>query len=290
MHLSPEERLDYVRVLIAAVMADGRMEAAELERLYELFVLFDIAAARRCLLLEAEIRLPSRRSAAAVAGRLGSPLLRRRPARIALASDVRLILGRTVVPRVRQELEALIEAIGLGPEEEALVGEAVDLEQDILRSLRRGEPWRLDERSRAFLGRQAAALGLPLAALTMAGGEPLGPQGLGVALVTLGHLSGLPLLGLDPAAAGFGALLLAGVGVGQWTHQLLPPSPAPAATRRRPARLEAVPRMAAEELRLDLSVLTRRRRRECLLPMRRRRRHALRQAMTEALARLETTP
>jgi hypothetical protein len=290
MHLSPAERLDYIRLLILAVMADGRMEAAELERLYELFVLFDIPAARRCLLLETEIRLPSRRGAAGVARQLGSPLLRRRPARIALACDLRLILGRAVEPGVRRELEGLIEAIGLAPEEESLVAEAVDLEQDILRSLRRGQSWRLDERSRAFLGRQAAALGLPLAALTMAGTDPVGPQGLGVALATLGHLSGLPLLGLDPAAAGVGALLLAGVGVGQWTHQLLPPTPPAAATRRRPARLEAVPRIAAEELRLDLPVLTRRRRRECLQPVRRRRRHALRQAMTEALARLEVTP
>jgi hypothetical protein len=289
MHLSAEERLDYIRLLIAAVMADGRMDAAELERLYELFVLFDIPAARRCLLLEAEIRLPSRRSASAVARQLGSGLLRRRPARIALACDLRLILGRAVEPGVRQELEDLVAVIGLAPEEEALVGEAVDLERDILRSLRRGESWRLDERSRAFLGRQAAVLGLPLAALTMAGSEPVGPQGLAAALTTLGHLSGLPLLGLDPAAAGVGALLLAGVGLGQWTH-LLQPSPPAAAGRRRPARWEAGPRIAAEELRLDLPVLTRRRRRECLLPVRRRRRLLLRQAMTEALARLENTP
>ena len=286
MHLSPEERLDYVRILIAAVMADGRIDAAEVERLYELFVLFDIPAARRCLLLEAEIRLPWRGTAAARVRHLASPLLRRRPARIALASDVRLILSRAEGARVRRELAGVIGAIGLAPEEEALVGEVVDLEQDILRSLRRGETWRLDEGRRAFLGRQAAALGLPLAALTMAGGQAAGPQGLGAALTTLGHLSGLPLLGLDPAAAGVGALLLAGVGVGQWTRQLLP-SPGP--DRRGTPRLEDVPRIAAEELRLDLPVLTRRRRRECLLPVRRRRRHALRQAMAEALARLETT-
>ncbi len=157
-------------------------------------------------------------------------------------------------------------------------------------SLRRGESWRLDERSRAFLGRQAASLGLPLAALTMAGTDPVGPQGLGVALATLGHLSGLPLLGLDPAAAGVGALLLAGVGVGQWTRPLQPPAPPPGSDGRGAVRLQDVPRIAAEELRLDLPVLTRRRRRECLQPVRRRRRHALRQAMTEALARLEVTP
>ncbi len=287
MHLSPEERLDYVRILIAAVMADGRIDAAEVERLYELFVLFAIPAARRCLLLEAEIRLPARGTAAGRVRHLASPLLRRRPARIALASDVRLILSRAEGARVRRELEGVIGAIGLAPEEEALVGEVVDLEQDILRSLRRGETWRLDERRRAFLGRQAAALGLPLAALTMAGSHAAGPQGLGVALTTLGHLSGLPLLGLDPAAAGVGALLLAGVGVGQWTRQLLP-SPPPGGNRRVTPRLEDVPRIAAEELRLDLPVLTRRRRRECLLPVRRHRRHALRQAMGEALARLET--
>jgi len=206
--LSPAGRKTYLTILLRTILADGKVDADEVARLYVVFTLLDTSDYERIELLE---QLTFDR------GKLEQvpvppEIMENEQFRFALAKDA-LLVGE-----VRRDNNATLDAvkkllgeIALTPEQTNVMVEWVELENQALKKLGAGEEWMAPKEAGEIAAR-AAAVGVPLAAV-YAAGSVIGFSAAGITsgLATIGSASGLVVLGLNPMTAGIAALIIAGV-------------------------------------------------------------------------------
>ena len=157
------------------------------------------------------------------------------------------------------------------------------IENQILEQLTSGKEWQSDADSWKELASRAAAVGVPLAALNMAGIAGFSAVGITSGLAALGSMSGLAILGLNPMTAGIGALILGGVAVKKIADFALSSD---GSDRSQLQAFQQSRLVAREALSADLVSIRRGRKRELLMFWRRQRRRALTEGMNSALALL----
>jgi hypothetical protein len=201
----------------------------------------------------------------------------------ALAKDVMLIESTAGTQKARAVAEQLRTKFALGAEQIAALQPFVAAENAILRGLGAGEEWISDETSRDELIGRAAAVGIPLAALHVAGISGFGAAGITSGLASLGAMSGLTVLGLNPMTAGIGALILGGITVKKVADYAFAQSRRDEADEAALEELRALKRRTAAYLAQDLAIVGKPRTTDRLKPGKRASREALAGAMERTL-------
>ena len=140
------------------------------------------------------------------------------------------------------------------------------------------------KRAGKSLPSRAAAVGVPLAALNVAGIAGFSAVGITSGLAALGGMSGLVVLGLNPMTAGIGALILGGVAVKKIADYVLSSNDS-----EKVGQLELYKKARAEAreaIASDLPIVARERKRELLRPKANQRRSVLRSSMNSAIVLL----
>lgn len=280
MQVSLVERRAYLGALMAVVAADGVLDKQEVLKLYELFSLLGIDVYERRKLFERLVVSPASFKGEGVA----PELLANDELKISLAKDLSLMQERSANNASLSAAKRLLSSINLTPDQANVIRKFIYFENQILAALGAGEEWQADEDSWKELVSHAAAVGVPLAALNVAGVAGFSAAGITSGLAALGGMSGLALLGLNPMTAGIGALILGGVAVKKIADYVAgsgDDSEANQVEEFKKARL-----LAKEAISSDLMVLARPRKREILMLSRKRRRDVLRKSMKEALEEL----
>ena len=280
MQISLVERRAYLGALMAVVAADGVLDKQEVLKLYELFSLLDIDVDERRRLLEELVVSPTSFLGEGVA----SELLANDKLKISLAKDLSLMQEKYTNNASLAAAKRLLSSINLTPDQADVIKKFIYFENQILAALGAGEEWKADENSWKELVSRAAAVGVPLAALNVAGVAGFSAAGITSGLAALGGMSGLAVLGLNPMTAGIGALILGGVAVKKIADYVVgsgDDGDANQAEEFKKARL-----VAKEAISSDLLVLARPRKREVLMLPLKGRRDVLRKSMNEALEEL----
>ena len=280
MQISLVERRAYLGVLMAVVAADGVLDKQEVLKLYELFALLGIDVEERRRLLEELVVSPTSFLGEGVA----PELLANDELKISLAKDLSLMQEKSANNASLEAAKRLLANIKLTPDQADVIKRFIGIENQILAALGAGKEWQADEDSWKELVTRAAAVGVPLAALNVAGVAGFSAAGITSGLAALGGMSGLAVLGLNPMTAGIGALILGGVAVKKIADYVVGSGDDVEANQVeefKKARL-----VAKEAIASDLLVLARPRKREVLMLPRKGRRDVLRKSMNEALEEL----
>jgi hypothetical protein len=280
LSLSPADTEAYLLALLSTIAADGVYSAEEMIRIYTLFSLLAANPSTRLELLENLIR---GRQATSGSGSLPEGILENEDAMTSLAKDLMFLESKADDNHTLNTIRAYLRQLRLTPEQSNVIRSFVTMENQILEQLGAGKEWQADADSWKELASRAAAVGVPLAALNMAGIAGFSAVGITSGLAALGSMSGLAILGLNPMTAGIGALILGGVAVKKIADYAL------SGDNSDQSQLGAFQqsRLAAREaLAADLAAIRRPRKRELLLFWRGRRRRALVAGMDGALAAL----
>lgn len=280
LSLSPTDTEAYLLALLSAIAADGVYSAEEMIRIYTLFALLAANPSTRLELLE---NLILGRRATSGSGKISDGILDSEDARTSLAKDLMFLESKSDDNQTLNTIRAYLRQLRLTPEQANVIRNFVTMENQILEQLGAGKEWQADADSWKELASRAAAVGVPLAALNMAGIAGFSAVGITSGLAALGGMSGLAILGLNPMTAGIGALILGGVAVKKIADYAL------SGDNSDQSQLRAFQqsRLAAREaLAADLTSVRRPRKRELLLFWRGRRRRALVAGMDRALAAL----
>ena len=256
------------------------LDKQEVLKLYELFSLLGIDVEERRRLLEELVVSPT-----SFLGEGVTPeLLASDELKISLAKDLSLMQEKSADNASLEAAKRLLANIKLSPVQAEVIKRFICIENQILAALGAGKEWQADEDSWKELVTRAAAVGVPLAALNVAGVAGFSAAGITSGLAALGGMSGLAVLGLNPMTAGIGALILGGVAVKKIADYVVGSGDDVEANQVeefKKARL-----VAKEAIASDLLVLARPRKREVLMLPRRERRDVLRKSMNEALEEL----
>lgn len=276
LSLSADEKQAYLRALLSAIAADGIFSAEEMIRIYSLFALLAISQNTRLKLLE---DLVSGRYSKSGGGEITAGIAQNEEARTSLAKDLMFLESKANDNRTLNLIRAYLRQLSLTPEQVNIIRNFVVVENQILEQLGAGKEWKTDADSWKELAGRAAAVGVPLAALNVAGIAGFSAVGITSGLAALGSMSGLAILGLNPMTAGIGALILGGVAVKKIADFALAGDNSDDSQLRtfQKSRLEA-----REALTADLSRVRRGRKREILLFWRGGRRRALASGMDAA--------
>lgn len=276
--LGAGDKQAYLLVLLSAIAADDVYSAEEMIRVYTLFALFGLPAASRAELLESLIR---GHQSASGEQRIAPSILQDENTRTSLAKDLMFLESMSVDNRTLNLIRAYLQQLKLTPAQASVIRNFVSIENQILEQLGAGKEWQADADSWKELVSRAAAVGVPLAALNMAGFAGFSAVGITSGLAALGSMSGLAVLGLNPMTAGIGALILGGVAIKKIADFALSGDD----SERSQLQAFQQSRLAAREaLAADLTGIRRGRKRELLLFRRRRRRRAVVAGMDGALA------
>ena len=281
--LNSADTRSYLLALLNAIAADGAYSTDEIVRIYTLFSLLDVSSPTRIELLESLVR--SRGSASADKS-IPDSIIASEEAKTSLAKDLIFLESKADNNATLNLIRSYLHQLKLTPEQANVIRNFVVYENQILANLGADKEWQADEDSWKELVSRAAAVGVPLAALNMAGIAGFSAAGITSGLAALGSMSGLAILGLNPMTAGIGALILGGVAVKKIADFAL------SGDNSDQTQLQAFEqsRFAAREaLAADLTIIRRRRKREILLFWRGRRRRALVAGMNGALAALQTS-
>lgn len=276
LSLSADEKQAYLRALLSAIAADGIFSAEEMIRIYSLFALLAISQNTRLKLLE---DLVGGRYSKSGGGEITAGIAQNEEARTSLAKDLMFLESKANDNRTLNLIRAYLRQLSLTPEQVNIIRNFVVVENQILEQLGAGKEWKTDADSWKELAGRAAAVGVPLAALNVAGIAGFSAVGITSGLAALGSMSGLAILGLNPMTAGIGALILGGVAVKKIADFALAGDNSDDSQLRtfQKSRLEA-----REALTADLSRVRRGRKREILLFWRGGRRRALASGMDAA--------
>lgn len=281
LELNSGERDGYLHALLAVVAADELLDTNEVIKIYELFSLLDIEIEVRRSLVEDLVTQVERFNTAS----LSKSILANQELKILLAKDLTLLKENSVDNAARKVARQYLESINLSQEQTEVIGKFIAIENQILRCLGAGEEWVADEKSWKELASRAAAVGVPLAALNVAGIAGFSAVGITSGLAALGGMSGLVVLGLNPMTAGIGALILGGVAVKKVADYVLTSN-----ASQKIGQLELYKKARAEArnaISSDLPILARERKRELMRPKIRQRRNVLRSSMNSAIILLE---
>lgn len=278
--LEASDQQAYLEVLLSTIAADGVFTADEVARIYSMFALFGLdAAARRRILDDLICGQESGNPLDLPAGILANDEVR-----MSLAKDLLFLESGSADDQTLRVIRDYLAKLRLSSEQVDVIRRFVVVENQILESLGAGDEWKSDQNDWKELASRAAAVGVPLAALNLAGITGLSAVGITSGLAALGSMSGLVVLGLNPMTAGIGALILGGVAVKKIADYALSRT---GDKSQKEAQLHAFKesrRLAREALSADLEVISRSRKREMLLYRdRQERRHALKQGMEGAL-------
>lgn len=283
MVLRQEDKQAYLLALLSAIAADGVFSAEEMIRIYSLFSILGIDKGVRQRLLQSLISAGYR---SAEASALPEGILQSEQARSSLAKDMMFLESQSDDNQTLHLIRGYLKRLNLTPEQSNVIRNFVSIENQILDKLGAGQEWKADADSWKELVSRAAAVGVPLAALNMAGIAGFGAAGITSGLAALGSMSGLVVLGLNPMTAGIGALILGGVAVKKIADFALSGDD----PNSSPQHVFQQSRVAAREaLAADLPVISRGRKRELLLFQRKRRRRALVRGMEAAQAVLKSS-
>lgn len=278
LSFSSTDKHSYLLALLSAISADGVYSTEEIIRIYTLFALLSVPPSSRTELLE---NLICGRLSVSGEEQIAPTILQDEKARTSLAKDLMFLESKSEDNRTLNLIRAYLRQIQLTPEQTSVIRNFVSIENQILEQLGAGKEWQADADSWKELVSRAAAVGVPLAALNMAGIAGCSAVGITSGLAALGSLSGLAVLGLNPMTAGIGALILGGVAIKKIADFAL------SGDDSEKSQLLAFQqsRLAAREaLAADLTGIRRGRKRELLLFRRRHRRRALVAGMDGALA------
>jgi hypothetical protein len=280
LEFNSDERDGYLQALLAVVAADGVLDTNEVIKIYELFSLLDIGVAKRRNIIEDLVIQAEYFNNAT----LSQSVLANEALKISLAKDLTLLKEHSADNAAKQVARQYLESINLSQEQAEVIGKFIAIENQILRCLGAGEEWVVDEKSWKELASRAAAVGVPLAALNVAGIAGFSAVGITSGLAALGGMSGLAVLGLNPMTAGIGALILGGVAVKKIADYVLSSNDSEKVGQLelyKKARAEAREAIAA-----DLPIVARERKRELLRPKASQRRSVLRSSMNSAIVLL----
>lgn len=280
LEFNSDERDGYLQALLAVVAADGVLDTNEIIKIYELFSLLDIGVVKRRSIIEDLVTQAECFNTAT----LSPSILANEALKLSLAKDLTLLKEHSADNAAKQMARQYLESINLSHEQAEVIGKFISIENQILRCLGAGKEWVADEKSWKELASRAAAVGVPLAALNVAGVAGLSAVGITSGLATLGGMSGLVVLGLNPMTAGIGALILGGVAVKKIADYVLSSDGS-----EKVGQLELYKRARAEAreaIAADLPIVARERKRELLRPKARQRRSVLRSSMNSAIALL----
>lgn len=280
LKLSTDAREAYALALLSAIAADGVFSAEEMIRIYSLFVLLAISPPTRLKLLENLIRGRNPKSGESL---ISQAITQNQEACISLAKDLMFLESKSEDNRTLNLIRAYLRQLKLSPEQANVIRNFVAVENQILEQLGAGKEWQADPDNWKELASRAAAVGVPLAALNMAGIAGFSAVGITSGLAALGSMSGLAILGLNPMTAGIGALILGGVAVKKIADFAL------SGDNSEQSQLSAFKesrRAARDAINMDLSSIRRGRKRELLLFWRGNRRRALASGMDAASAAL----
>lgn len=280
LSLSETDTQTYIFALLSAIAADGIFSADEIIRIYSLFALLGIQSSSRLEMLASLIR---GRQGGAPGERIAEGLVQNEQAKTSLAKDLMFLESKAADNRTLHQIRAYLKQLNLTSEQANVIRSFVVVENQILDQLGAGKEWQADAESWKELTSRAAAVGIPLVALNMAGIAGFSAVGITSGLAALGSMSGLAILGLNPMTAGIGALILGGVAVKKIADFAL------SGDNSEQSQLRAFQqsRLAAKEaLAADLLHVRRGRKREILFYWRGRRRRALVCGMDAALAAL----
>jgi len=200
--VNPQVRSAYVRQLARVIAADGRMDADEVVKLYEVCALVALPDVERSELLQTLAYDMGSLSQEPVS----SGLLENEELRMALARDT-LTLDRS---RRSDAARLILDAVNLTAAQTQVLSDWIEAENDILRKLGAGEEWRSSVDTREIAAR-AAAVGIPLTTLYFAGITGFSAVGITSGLAAIGSATGLVALGLNPMTAGIAGLVLGGI-------------------------------------------------------------------------------
>ena len=280
LEFNSDERDGYLQALLAVVAADGVLDTNEVMKIYELFSLLGIGVEKRRSIIEDLVTQAESFNAAT----LSQSVLANETLKISLAKDLTLLKENSADNAAKRVARQYLETINLSHEQAEVIGKFIAIENQVLRCLGAGEEWVADEKSWKELASRAAAVGVPLAALNVAGIAGFSAVGITSGLAALGGMSGLVVLGLNPMTAGIGALILGGVAVKKIADYVLSSD-----NSDKVGQLELYKRARAEareSIVADLPIVARERKRELLRPKASQRRSALRSSMNSAITLL----
>jgi hypothetical protein len=207
--MTPLQSKNYVSQLAKAIAADGVVDTKEVRRLYEVMAAFEIGADTRAEILDLLYFRP--KDLAAI--RIDDDILDDEEMRIALAKDVLFIQAQDDKGSTDAVAKRILNQLEISAEQMDFLRDWVSWENAVLRRLGAGDADLADEGALKELAARAAAVGVPLSALYLAGAIGFSAVGLTSGLAALGGASGLILLGLNPMTAGIAALIVTGISV-----------------------------------------------------------------------------
>lgn len=210
LSLSQSAAKQYLATLLSVIAADKAFTAEEMTRIYSLFAILEIDHPGRIELIEGPISCGDTRVNKDL---YSSEILVNDEARTSLAKDLLFLESKSNDSRTLELIQSYLRKIKLEPEQASVLRGFVTIENQILEQLGAGKEWQADPDSWKELVSRAAAVGVPLAALNMAGIAGFSAVGITSGLAALGSMSGLAVLGLSPMTAGIGALILGGVAI-----------------------------------------------------------------------------
>ena len=275
---SESERKAYLRALMSVIAADGAVSADEIIRIYELFNIYETPRSERLSLIN-HIGIDTddfRRK------KLSKKILQNEDIRYALAKDVLLFQEESDNAATRRAVGNIVKQLALSTPQLNVLSEIVSMENLMLQAMNAGEAYRPDPSSMKELTAQAAAVGLPIAALNFAGIAGFSAAGITSGLAALGSASGLAAAVpfLNPMTAGVGALVLGGVAVKKGADYLMHRDDSSKALL---AELTEERRQASKLIISDLPEIRRPHKREILSRDRQEKRQILADTLEEAL-------
>lgn len=277
LNLTLSAKKSYLCTLLSTIAADKAFTADEVIRIYSLFALLDLQSPSRIELIEGIIRGGIARPSC---HQLPAEILENDEARASLAKDLIFLETKSKDNRTLELIQRYLSQINLKPEQAAVIRNFVGIENQILEQLGAGKEWQADTDSWKELVSRAAAVGIPLTALNVAGIAGFSAVGITSGLAALGSMSGLVALGLNPMTAGIGALILGGVAVKKIADFALSGEDSEQSQLR---RFQESRFAAREALIADLPRMRNGRKRELLLFWRKHRRRAFLNGMSAAL-------
>jgi len=211
VQLSPAGRNAYQLMVAKAIIADGDVDPDEIARLYTVFAALETGPAERLELVQRLAFKPDELDQEPVP----DEILQHDELRFALARDA-LFVGQLQQgdEATQHEVQKILGQIQLTPEQADVMFDWVSYENGLLRKLGAGDEWMAPENSVKEFTARAAAVGLPLSALYVAGSVVgFSAAGISSGLATIGAYTGLTVLGLNPMTAGIAGLIIAGVSI-----------------------------------------------------------------------------
>lgn len=207
--LGQEEKLGYARIMLDIISTDQRFDADEIQKIYMIFSATNISGNTRRELLSGYIKT-GRKS---VSKDIPESLRNHETAKFLIAKDIMALEKAACTNHTLKAAQNYLSQLKLTAEQSSVISQFIRVENKILKAMGAGEDWIAEENSMKEITSRAAAIGVPLAALNMAGIAGFGAAGITSGLATIGGISGLTVLGLNPMTAGIGALILGGVAV-----------------------------------------------------------------------------